>query len=61
MKTIAKKLGLKDKGIYPNHRCGCGVNTRLGEDADGQTWSWCPKCKVKLNIIVSPTIPFRLA
>ena len=57
MKVKARKLGLKDKGIYPNHQCACGEKARLGEDGNGQTWSWCPKCRCKINLVAVPRFP----
>lgn len=57
MKNTADKLRLKDQGEYPNHKCGCGANARLGEDGDGIIWSWCPDCKIKLNIVSYPGTP----
>jgi len=60
MKAIAKKLGLKDQGIYPDHRCACGVNTRLGKDTDDLIWSWCPKCKCKFNIVSVPKFSYGI-
>jgi hypothetical protein len=57
VKNIARNLGLTDKGTRLNHRCNCGVNTRLGEDADGQIWSWCPKCNCRLNVIFIRRFP----
>ena len=61
MKDMAKKLGLTDKGIYPNHRCVCGANIRLGVDGSGQAWTWCPKCRCKLNVVAIPIIPQNLS
>lgn len=57
IKNIAKKLGLTDEGIYPNHKCGCGVDAHLGKDADDIIWSWCPNCKTKLNVVSYPRFP----
>jgi hypothetical protein len=55
--SMARKLKLEDGGLYINHKCSCGADTRLGKDGDGITWSWCPQCKVKLVMVYIPRFP----
>lgn len=57
MRNVTKKLGLKDKGKYLNHRCACGADLRKGEYGQRNLMAYCPSEKKIINTITVPRFP----
>lgn len=56
-KKIAKQLGLKDEGkaAFGDKVCSeCGTDLRFGTDKNKYTWSYCPKCRKKIQTVLMP-------
>ena len=50
----AKKMKLDFRGVYSNRKCPeCDSQILLGNDGQ-HIWSFCPKCKKKINIVAEP-------
>lgn len=59
-RRIARKLELEDEGeaAFGDKVCpDCGTGLRFGKDGQEYTWSYCPKCRKKIQSVLMPRFP----
>jgi uncharacterized protein (UPF0212 family) len=62
-RKIAGKLGLEDQGeaSFGDKICpDCGTGLRFGQDGGKYTWSYCPKCRTRIQSVLIPRFPPRI-